>query len=226
MINDITQTGGSGASQATNPDSVERNALGKEEFLRLLVTQLQNQDPLSPMDGQEFAAQLAQFTSVEQLLNIQQTLVDNGELNGLLAQGINSGVASGLIGRDVEAETQHLYWDGGGTSSAHLDLESAASTVRIALRDSEGNLIRELELGALEAGAHEIEWDGRDQNGAAVPKGSYHMDVIAEDSAGDAVQSTTFVSGRVDRVTFGQNGIKLWIDELALAMSDVRSVRQ
>src|SRR5690625_8037480 len=78
----------------TNPAELTARAsnseMGKEEFLRLLVTQLSNQDPLNPMDGQEFAAQLAQFTSVEQLLNIQQTLVENGQLNSMLAEGINS----------------------------------------------------------------------------------------------------------------------------------------
>ncbi len=225
MINDVTRATSTdaGSAQATVQ---ERSQMGKEEFLRLLVTQLSHQDPLNPMDGQEFAAQLAQFSSVEQLLNIQQTLVDNGELNGMLAQGINSGVASGLIGRDIDASTPVLYWDGGGASSASVDLNGAAASVKVVLRDTGGNIVRTLDLGALGEGRHEIDWNGRDQNGAAVPKGTYHMEVIAEDAAGDSVNASTTVSGRVDRVTFGQDGIKLWIGELSLAMSHVTSVKE
>ena len=226
MINELAHTTGSGSVPDSSSGIQQNTALGKEKFLRLLVTQLQNQDPMSPMDGQEFAAQLAQFTSVEQLLNIQQTLVENGRLNGMLAQGINSGVASGLIGHEVEAVSSMLYWDGGGSSTAHIDLGRAASSVEVVLRDSEGNVVRTLDMGALEAGRHEIEWDGRDLNGAAVPKGTYHIEVVTRDAAGDPVQTRTLVGGRVDRVTFGQDGIKLWIDELALSMSDIRSVKQ
>ena len=69
--------------------------MGKDEFLLLLVTQMRHQDPMNPMDGQQFAAQLAQFSSVEQLINIDRTLAASGEMNSLLAQGVNSGVAAG-----------------------------------------------------------------------------------------------------------------------------------
>lgn len=224
MINDLTHA--SSTARTEQSPVPQHSPMGKEEFLRLLVTQLSHQDPLNPMDGQEFAAQLAQFSSVEQLLNIQQTLVENGELNGMLAQGINSGVASGLIGRDIEAETNTLYWDGGGATAAHVDLSGTAASVKVVIRDESGGIIQTLDLGPREAGKHEIEWNGRDGNGASVPKGAYQMELVAEDAAGDAVAGTTLVSGRVDRVTFGQDGIKLWIADLGLAMSHVRSVQE
>jgi flagellar basal-body rod modification protein FlgD len=221
-INGIT----GGSSEAAQVAAKPRNDMGKEEFLRLLVTQLSNQDPMNPLDGQEFAAQLAHFTSVEQLLNIQQTLVANGELNSMLAQGINSGVASGLIGRVVEANGSQMLWDGASAGGSGFELAGAATDVEVTIRDSAGNVVRTLTLGALESGKHALDWDGRDDKGAVVPKGAYTMEVAAKDADGSQVASQTFIAGRVDRVTFAQDGIKLWIGELSVAMGKVRSVAE
>lgn len=213
-------------AQASQQKAAPRADMGKEEFLRLLVTQLSHQDPLNPLDGQEFAAQLAHFTSVEQLLNIQQTLVANGELNSMLAQGINSGVASGLIGRTIEADGAQIVWDGATSGGAGFELSGAAASVEVTIRDAAGNVVRVLELGPTEAGRTSVDWNGRDANGAVVPKGPYTMQISAMDSNGDSVAARTFMSGRVDRVTFGQDGIKLWIGDLAVAMGKVRSVEE
>jgi flagellar basal-body rod modification protein FlgD len=221
-----TINGLAGIAPEQAPASTPRSDMGKEEFLRLLVTQLSNQDPLNPLDGQEFAAQLAHFTSVEQLLNIQQTLVANGELNSMLAQGINSGVASGLIGRVIEADGAQIVWDGASAAGSGFELDGAATEVTVTVRDASGNVVRTLTLGPTESGRHALDWDGRDDNGAIVPKGAYRMDVAAKDGEGSNIAAQTFLSGRVDRVTFGQDGIKLWIGDLAVAMGRVRSVAE
>jgi flagellar basal-body rod modification protein FlgD len=213
-------------TEATQPSAAPRNDMGKEEFLRLLVTQLSNQDPMNPLNGQEFAAQLAQFTSVEQLLNIQQTLVANGELNMMLAQGINSGVASGLIGRMVEADSAQIVWDGASAGGSGFMLQHAATEVDVMIRDAAGNVVRTMSLGALEGGRHVVEWNGRDNNGSSVPKGAYTMEITAKDADGLDVATSSFMTGRVDRVTFGQDGINLWMGELAVAMGKVRSVSE
>jgi flagellar basal-body rod modification protein FlgD len=226
MSNPINGLAGIISEQPKPQQKTPGSDMGKEEFLRLLVTQLSNQDPMNPLDGQEFAAQLAHFTSVEQLLNIQQTLVANGELNSVLAQGINSGVASGLIGRTIEADGAALLWDGSTTGGAGFDLAGAATEVHVTIRDAAGNIVRVLDLGSTEAGKHTIDWNGRDANGATVPKGTYTMEVSARDTNGDRIPTQTFTAGRVERVTFGQDGIKLWIGELGIAMGKVRSVQE
>lgn len=225
MSNPITGLPGLTNEQPASSGTA-RSDMGKEEFLRLLVTQLSNQDPMNPLNGQEFAAQLAQFTSVEQLLNIQQTLVANGELNVMLAQGINSGVASGLIGRTIEADGSQLLWDGASAGGSGFLLDGAASSVEVTIQDAGGNHVRTLTLSATEAGRHVVDWNGRDEHGAVVPKGTYSMSISATDSAGEPVATKTFMSGRVDRVTFGQDGIKLWLGELSIAMGKVRSVQE
>ncbi|MEX1055960.1 MAG: flagellar hook capping FlgD N-terminal domain-containing protein, partial [Rhodothermales bacterium] len=125
----------------TTPES-SGSALGKNEFLRLLVAQISNQDPLNPMQGHEFAAQLAQFSSVEQLMNIGDVLTKNGELNGLLAQSVNSGVASGLIGKSIETKGNQINWSGEGVSELNFKLADSAQSVTVTIRDKVGNVIR------------------------------------------------------------------------------------
>lgn len=200
-------------------------ALGKEEFLHLLVTQLKNQDPMSPMKGQEFAAQLAQFTSVEQLININDVLAQNGDMNGMLAQSINSGVAAGLIGKTVEASGNTMGWNGSDPSQMTFELADAAADVSVSIRNAAGVEVRVVDLGGRSAGAHSFEWDGMTGTGAAAASGTYTFDVTAIDSRGTPVAAKSATSGVVDRVTFGKDGVRLWLGEHSVAMSDVSSVR-
>lgn len=205
--------------QATG-DSV----LGKYDFLKLLVTQLGNQDPLNPMDGQEFAAQLAQFSSVEQLLNIGDALAQNGELNALLAQSVNSGVAAGLIGKTVRAAGNSVGWNGEHAAPLNFELADAADEVTIRIHDESGKIVRTLDLPVLSSGEHSFEWDGMDSSGLIVAEGSYTFEVVAADGEGNTVEAQTYLTGVVDRVTFGPEGVSLWIGSSRVSMADVESV--
>ena len=206
-----------------SPKSSDSSVMGRDEFLRLLVSQLSNQDPLNPLEGQEFAAQLAQFTSVEQLINIDQTLAAQGELNAMLATSMNNGVAAGLIGQTIEAPGSQLNWDGENASQGRLDLEGPAA-VKIEIRDSTGFVVRTLDLGALSSGEQDYEWDGLDDSGNRVGAGVYSTSVVATDSDGNSVPATQTVRGEVSRVTFTPEGVFLWIGQLAVSMTNVRSV--
>lgn len=205
-------------------DTSGNTSMGRDEFLRLLVTQLSNQDPLNPLEGQEFAAQLAQFTSVEQLINIDETLAQQGEMNGLLAQSMNNGVAAGLIGKSIEAPGNQINWDGESSSDGQFSLEGNAASVKIELRDSTGFVVRTLDLGTLGDGAQDFNWDGKDDAGNSVAAGVYTTTVVAQDSNGDAVASSSSVRGQVSRVTFSPEGVFLWIGQLPVNMSSVQSV--
>ncbi|MEX0601350.1 MAG: flagellar hook capping FlgD N-terminal domain-containing protein [Rhodothermales bacterium] len=215
------QAGASTDTKATAPGG----ALGRDEFLQLLVTQLANQDPMNPMDGQEFAAQLAQFTSVEQLVNISDVLAQNGEMNGMLAQSINSGVAAGLIGKSIEAGGNTVAWNGSDPAEMKFELASSAQNVKITIKDSAGITVRELEIGGRAAGKQTFEWDGATNQGHAATTGSYTFDVAAVDPSGSAVDVRTFTQGTVDRITFGQDGISIWIGGYSVPMSEVSSVQ-
>jgi flagellar basal-body rod modification protein FlgD len=198
--------------------------MGKDEFLRLLVTQLKNQDPTNPMDGQQFAAQLAQFSTVEQLINIDSTLAANGQMNGLLAQGVNSGVAAGLIGKTVEANSNLISWSGVGRPPLSFELTGPADAVQVTVYDENGQAVREMVLDGGAAGKHTVEWDGKNSGGIDVPPGTYTYEVTAATADGKPVEVKTTLKGKVDRVTFGPDGIMLWIGGVAVPMSGVRSV--
>lgn len=214
------QAGAQHSSKSTAPGG----ALGKEEFLHLLVTQLKNQDPMSPMDGQEFAAQLAQFTSVEQLVNISEVLAQNGDMNGMLAQSINSGVAAGLIGKSIEASGNAIGWNGEDPAEMKFELASNAANVKVTVRDAAGIVVRTFDLGGRAGGEHTLDWDGTTGTGAAAATGSYTFDVAATDVRGETVETRSFTRGIVDRITFGQDGVRLWLGAHSVAMSDVSSV--
>ena len=108
------------SQQLASFTSASEASLSRDDFLQLLVTQLGNQDPLNPMDGQEFAAQLAQFSSLEQLININESMIQSGEINGLLAQSVNAGVAADLIGKTIEAEGDQFQYSGEDSTSLAL----------------------------------------------------------------------------------------------------------
>ena len=205
--------------------AVENNAtLGREDFLLLLVTQLSNQDPLNPMDGQEFAAQLAQFSSLEQLIGIGNTLADNGALNGLVAQSINSGVAAGLIDKEIEAEGSDVFVKEGEVSEISFELGDAASAISVVIKGEAGQVVQTVELGQRGKGEHEFKWDGKDADGNDVANGKYIIEINATDAAGNKVDAKSFMKGFVDRITFGPEGILVWIGQTSIPLGNIRSV--
>ncbi len=117
-------------------------ALGKDDFLKILVTQLRNQDPTDPMQADEFAVQLAQFSSVEQLNNISATLENNIELDLMLNQMINNTMATTFIGKQARAAGNTFQVSQGQDSELHYSLAEPAKRVRIHIRDASGELVR------------------------------------------------------------------------------------
>lgn len=213
-----------GPSDAAATKAAGSQEMGKEEFLRLLVTQLSNQDPLNPMEGQEFAAQLAQFTSVEQLVNIGKSLDVQGEMQGLLAQGINSGVAAGLIGKEVVGGTDTFTLGEAGDVPLGFTLGGAATNVTVTVRNAAGEVVRTIEEGSFAGGEHTVSWNGTGDDGERLGEGLYTFEVTATDANEASVEASPLVRGRVDRVSFGADGIRLWLGGSSMPLSTVRSV--
>jgi flagellar basal-body rod modification protein FlgD len=175
--------------------------MGKDEFLRLLVTQLRHQDPLNPLDNAEFVAQLAQFSSLEQMQNLNQQFADQA---GLI-RSLNNSMAAAMVGREVVVSSDNFAVSGGETPRIGVYLGSAAESVRVTLRDASGTAVRSFDLGALAAGHHSVEWDGRDAQGRALAEGGYMIEVTAADAAGEALAGYPVISGRVESVLY-ENG--------------------
>ncbi len=192
------------------------STLGKEDFLKLLIIQLQYQDPLSPMKNTEFMAQLAQFSSLEQLQNVNSNL----QANFLLTQSLNNSLATNLIGKRVVALGNEIYLTGDEGEEITFDLaEDAGVTVEI--YDTEGNLVKTLKGGALSSGRNQIHWDGKDNDGNSLPAGNYSFEVKATDSEGNSVDVTTYSTGLVTGVKFEDGNAVLMLGDQEINLSEI-----
>lgn len=187
-----------GVAASTKTTAADAAIMGKDDFLNLLVAQLQHQDPLSPLDSTDFTAQLAQFTSLEQLNNINAGLErlqkDQASLKN--AQAID------LIGKTVEAPGSGLVLNQGGAEPLGFDLEQDVEYLAVNIYGPAGNFIRTIESGPLSAGRHSVNWDGRDQQGTPMPDGQYSFEILATDRSGEAAKAVPFVGFRVTGVNF------------------------
>ena len=153
--------------------------LGKEDFLRLLTVQLQYQDPLNPMENTEFIAQMAQFSSLEQLQNMNQSMDRNLESENLLHNSMRNNLATSLIGKSVEIPTSEIEFAGDGSTTLAYRLGEGASKASVRITDARGNLVREFEVDpSSQYGS--ITWDGKSTADTEVPAGAYRVVVSAE----------------------------------------------
>lgn len=202
-------------------ESGAKNSLGKEAFLTLLVTQLQNQDPLKPMEDKEFTAQLAQFSSLEEMKNISKSV------DGLVASQTSSTktTAVGFIGKEVTALGGYVNVSGGSAGLLQYGLERDASAVNIQISDASGKVVRVIDRSNATGGANSVTWDGRDSHGNLLPDGGYTFDVQATDPTGTAVQAKTAMRGVVSSVKYELGVPYLMIGSVKVSMNNVMEVR-
>lgn len=218
MITSATSgTTGSAAAQAAMKESTGMN---KDDFLKLFVAQLQNQDPLDPQDGTQFISQLAQLTQVEQAYNT------NTNLQSVLNQGSNSATLAAitLIGKEVEAPGSQVELKSGSPTTISFALERGAEQVTVSVLDAGGKVVRTLQAGAKGAGNGSVAWDGTDNSGAQLAAGAYNFALSAKDVNGSAVAGTGLVRGKVDGVDMSGAAPVLSIGTMRLNLTEVTSV--
>lgn len=188
--------------------------LGKNEFLELLVAQLNNQNPLEPQENGEFIGQLAQFSTVEgvEKLNTSMETMLSGYQSSQALQ------ASSLVGRKVIVPSDKAVVDTSETFKASLVLPDSSSNVAVNIYDSAGTVVNRVNLGQQEAGNVSFLWDGRDASGNTLPPGTYRFEAQAT-YAGETKGLYTLLPANVDSVTLGQNG-----GELMLNLAGVGSI--
>ena len=205
---------------ATTSSAVSPQTLGKDDFLRLMVAQLQNQDPLNPLNNTEFVAQTAQFTSLEQLQNINATLAN------LASQSNNGGVASAsaLLGKTVTVNGSSLALDGTRPATLAYALPSAAAAVAVRVFDRSGNAVRTMVVGQQGAGTHQIVFDGLDDSGRRLNAGSYTYQIAAADAAGQSVPGVSTGAGQVTGINVEGNTLMLLVGAQRVPLTAVVGV--
>lgn len=218
-------TSSTAAAAATGTPGVQggsRQALGKDDFLKLLITQMRYQDPLSPMDNTQFLAQMAQFSSLEQMQNLNESF----DQSMLISQSLNNSSAAGFIGRHVRASGDGVTLGSSGPVELGYFLPQEAATVMVTVLDDKGREVRTLVADGTKAGAHKLEWDGADLDGRRVAAGSYTFRVSAKDADGNDVRATSVVTGLVQGITFKNGSAYLLVDGREVPLSEVLEVYQ
>lgn len=180
--------------------ATEEQDLGKDAFLQLMIAQLQNQDPLSPAKNEDFIAQLAQFSSVEGIQNINSSIEE-------LATDFRSSQAlqaSSLVGRQVQVSADTATLSADGPVRGTIDLATSSANIKLYIEGPDGQVVRTQDIGTQERGAIDFTWDGTNESGLRVADGAYR--VYASGLVdGDIADLPVAIGANVNSVTIGQN---------------------
>ncbi len=205
-----------------------KSSLGKDDFLKLMMQQLRYQDPLNPMDSSQYSSQLAQFSSLEQLQNINTTLKQSMNANFALTQSVNNTMTAALIGKDARLSSNKITYNGenNGQSAAKIgyNLPAQASNITVKIYNSDGVLVKTIENLPKDAGEHKLSWDFTDNEGNKVSNGDYTFKVEASDMSEEDMTVSSFSYGTIEAVRFTENGTMLVINGVEYNLSDISEI--
>jgi len=203
---------------APPPEAKSRTELGQDDFLKLMITQFQNQDPFKPMENGEFLGQLAQFSTVNGIDSL------NGAFAGLAGsiQDEQALQAANLVGRSVLAVTDIGYLPQDGLVNGAVEIDGPVSNVQVEITNASGEIVQLLNLGEQPAGLAQFSWDGLDATGERAA--SDHYRITARVVRGNNVESApTLIQSDIESVTLGQFGSGMTLN---LFGGDALSLRQ
>lgn len=223
-VNSTTsQTSTSGATSASSAKAIQ------DQFLKLLVTQLKNQDPLNPMENAELTSQLAQISTVEGITNLNNTLMSiSGQIDvsqsmnaiSLIGKGVLVPGSKISLGTDANDPTQRV------ATPLGYDIPSDAAKVTVKIMDQAGNVVRTVELTDVKTGVYSYTWDGNTDSGTTVKDGAYTFQVTALDADNKSVSAEALTYGLVKSVDYSNNGLRLdlGVNGGQVSMLDIRKV--
>jgi flagellar basal-body rod modification protein FlgD len=210
----------SGTASATVAKG-SKDELGQSDFLNLMITQLANQDPTNPVQNEDFVAQMAQFST---LTGVQELNSSFATLSQTLLQG-QTLEAAALVGRDVLIASSTTELSEGQGASGAVDLTASATGVTVDIQDESGQLVRSLDLGAQSAGLIDFEWDGLLEDGSAAPSGTYSFSINAyRDGETEALEP--LLEGQVRSVSMDSTTGALQLDVRGLGSIGFSSVKR
>jgi flagellar basal-body rod modification protein FlgD len=214
-MSDVSTVQAAGSAATTTTTSSTKSALGKDDFLKMMIAQLKHQDPLNPMDGTAFTAQLAQFSSLEQLQNINTQMTTFSQQQ----QALGNAQAVNLIGKEVLAKGSTVIVDGNPATLSY-NLAGDAVSGQIQVFDPNGQLVDTLSFKNQKQGLNSVTW-----NCPSSAKGIYSFAASALDKSGNAVSASTMAQGTVTGVNFHDGATYLNVGGREIGFSDVVSVK-
>jgi flagellar basal-body rod modification protein FlgD len=195
--------------------------LDKDAFMKLMLTQMKHQDPTNPMQAHEMAAQLAAFTSVEQMQNMNSTLEGMKKAQAPMQQF----EALNLIGKSVAGDSAQLTRVKGDTAHTfQYRLQKEAEDVSVKVKNSQGEVVRSYTLKLQKGGANSLDWNGQDERGVVQPPGDYSLAIEATDKGGQRVGVETQFDGLITGVNFTGDGPLLLVGNRTVKFSDIRKI--
>lgn len=207
MINSTTGSTGTGGTTAPETGTAlgPGGKLGKNEFLKLLVTQLRYQDPMNPLQGEEMAAQLAQFSSLEQLVNIGDALKTQQTSNDALVAAVTNSTAMNTIGKEVTAVGDQVFLPSNGKATVDCTVAGSGQGT-LTITDATGKVLGTRNLGYVSSGSHTFDIGSA---GTGLKEGGYRYYVDVKGGDNKPVQVETYTTARVDGITYGSDGAML-----------------
>ncbi len=202
-----------GGATAKTPSS----ALGKDEFMTLLTTQLKYQDPLKPLDNEAMIAQLAQFSQLEELRGL------SSKIDSMTVATASSSqlTTTQLVGKQALFHADRIGLTAGTPSTFQLSLADATDDTTAVISDANGRVVRTLHLGPQAAGSRDVKWDGLDDAGKALPSGEYVLAVAGTKKDGTAVGANADVRATITGVAFVDGVAQLQVAGRQIPLSDV-----
>jgi flagellar basal-body rod modification protein FlgD len=214
-----TGTGSAGGTGSGSTPAASGTTLGGTDFLTLMLAQLKNQDPTSPVDSNTFLTQLAQLSEVQGITSLNTSF-------STVASSLSSSQASSLLGHQALVNSGTANLAAGGTVNGAVNVPQTTSQVVLNVTDSGGVLVRQINLGAQSSGLANFSWDGKSGNGSQAPAGTYTLSAQYAGAVSGGTAATTLVNGTVESVSMGGGSTGLTLNVAGVGSVPFSSVQQ
>jgi len=206
--------------------NIDISSLGKNDFMKLLLAQMQHQDPLNPADNTEFVAQLAQFSSLEQMTTMNTNLEESLKNNSVVAEAVNNAMMISYIGKEITATSSTFFYDGETPVDLTFTADRDISTGTLYIKSQDGLPVLEIALDGFAEGENTVEWNGVTGSGGNAKPGVYSFTIEAFDVLGGSVDNSSSFSGVVDGVSFKKGEAHLKIGSVLVPFSSVHEIKE
>ena len=204
----------------SNPQRTPKNTLGKDDFMKLFIAQMQSQDPLNPQDATQMSAQMAQFNSLEQMMNLNKTLESmlKGQSTDRAVSMIN------YVGKEVDLANGMLKWDKNKLTKSTFQIDQPLANATIEVRDGSGKIVSEDSLGNLMPGEHNIKWSGKLKDGTAANSGIYNFAIVGKTTDGQDVSVPIKTKVKVTGIDLQSEGGAFFTEIGKIEIKEISSV--